>query len=103
MMVAANLSTWPNGKRFHEFLRIADTPEGCSYFASPGGRAVEEFRMKEAGDRRIVFENPAKDFPRRILYWREGNALVARIEGTVNGAEKSESWRFTSSRPAPGS
>jgi len=103
LMVAANLSTWTNGKRFHEFLRIADTPEGCSYFASPGGRPAEEFRMKEAGDRRIVFENPAKDFPRRILYWRDGEALMARIEGTVNGADKSESWRFTSSPPARGS
>ena len=95
LMVAANLSAFPGGKRFHEFLRIADTDAGFSYFASPGGRAPEEFPLKELGDRRVVFENPSKDFPRRILYWRDGDALVARIEGTAQGAPRSEEWRFT--------
>jgi hypothetical protein len=103
MMVAANLSAWAGGKRFHEFLRIADTPEGFSYYASPGGRPAEEFKLLEIGERRVVFENPAKAFPRRILYWRDGDALMARIEGTVDGAAKAEEWRFISARPAGGS
>src|SRR5437764_1018287 len=94
LMVAANLSAWPGGKRFHEFLRIADTPEGFSYYASPGGRAPEEFKLVELGEHRVVFENPAKAFPRRILYWREGDILHARIEGTLEGAAKSEAWQF---------
>ena len=98
MMVAANLSTWPGGRRFHEFLRIADTADAFSYYASPGGRAPEEFRLAELGERRVVFENPAKDFPRRILYWRDGDALVARIEGTRKGEPKSEEWRFRRER-----
>ena len=95
LMVAANLSTWPDGRKTFEFLRIADTAEGFSYFASPGGRAPVEFRMKETGDRRVVFENAAHDFPQRIVYWREGDALAARIEGTIKGAPRSEEWRFT--------
>jgi hypothetical protein len=94
MMVAANLSAWTGGKRFHEFLRIADTPDSFSYYASPGGRPAEEFKLREIGDRRVVFENPEKAFPRRILYWRDGDALMARIEGTVDGAAKSEEWRM---------
>jgi hypothetical protein len=54
-----------------------------------------EFKLKESGDQRIVFENAAHDFPQRILYWRDGDELMARIEGTVKGKERSEAWRFT--------
>ena len=94
LMVAANLTTWANGRKSYEFLRIAETPEGYSYFASPGGKAPVEFKLKEAGERRVVFENAAHDFPQRILYWREGEQLVARIEGTIKGKERGEECRF---------
>ena len=94
LMVAANLTAGPGSKGFHEFLRIADTPDGFSYYASPGGRPPEEFKLLEAGERRVAFENPAKAFPRRILYWRDGDALMARIEGMVDGRERAEEWRF---------
>ncbi len=30
---------------------------------------------------RVVFENTAHDFPQRIIYWKDGNDLRARIEG----------------------
>jgi hypothetical protein len=93
-MVAANLTTWPSGKRTYEFLRIADTPQGMTYFASPGGRPPVEFRLIEAGDQRVAFENLAHDYPQRISYWREGPSLVARIEGTLRGQKRSEEWRF---------
>jgi hypothetical protein len=95
LMVAANLSTGPNGKNFFEFLRIADTAEGFSYFASPGGRAPVEFKLKEQAQGRVVFENAANEYPQRILYWRDGEALRARIEGTVGGKPRSEEWHFT--------
>ena len=98
LLVAANLSTWTSGRKFYEFLRIGETAEGLSYYASPGGRAPVEFKMKELGDRRIVFENPQHDYPQRILYWREGEQLVARIEGHPGGKEKREEWRFDRAR-----
>ena len=94
LMVAANLTIRGRNRRSFEFLRIAETPEGFSYFASPGGRAPVEFKLKEAGDRRVVFENAAHDFPQRILYWREGDSLVARIEGTLKGEPRSMQWNF---------
>ena len=50
--------------------------------------------FQEMGERRVVFENPMHDFPQRILYWRDGDQLVARIEGTVRNAPKHEEWRF---------
>lgn len=101
LMVAANLTTWPNGRKSFEFLRIADTTDGFSYYASPGGKVPVEFRLKESGNRRVVFENPAHDFPQRILYWRDGERLVARIEGTIKGKARSEEWRFSAAPPAP--
>ena len=100
LMVAVNLTTFTSGRKSFEFLRIAETPEGFSYFASPGGRAPVEFKVKEVGDRRVVFENAAHDFPQRILYWRDGEALVARVEGTIKGEAKHQEWRFTAAPPA---
>jgi hypothetical protein len=94
VMVATNLSTFAGGKSTYEFLRIAPSGTGISYFASPGGRAPTEFALKELGEARVVFENPEHAFPRRILYWRDGDALVARIEGTRGGQPLSEEWRF---------
>src|SRR4051794_591430 len=58
-MVAANLTSTRSGRATFEFLRIAKTAAGLSYFASPGGRAPVEFPMKELGERRVVFENPS--------------------------------------------
>ncbi len=98
MMVAANLSTWKSGRKFFEFLRIGETAEGLSYYASPGGKTPVEFRMKELAERKVVFENPQHDFPQRILYWREGEQLVARVEGTAAGKDKREEWRFERQR-----
>lgn len=95
IMVAANLTARANGRRSFEFLRIAETPDGFSYYASPGGKAPVEFRLKDLSERRVVFENAAHDFPQRVLYWREGEQLVARIEGTIKGKERGEEWRFS--------
>ena len=94
LMVAVNLSTFASGRNSYEFLRIAETPDGFSYFASPDGRAPVEFKLKELGERRVVFENAMHDFPQRILYWRDGDALLARIEGKLKGEEKGQQWRF---------
>ena len=94
LMVAVNLTSRPNGRKTFEFLRIADTPEGFSYYASPAGKEPVEFKLKESGNRRVVFENAAHEFPQRILYWREGEELVARVEGKIHDKERSEQWRF---------
>ena len=54
LMVAANLSTWPDGRKTYEFLRI--------------------------------------------VYWRDGDTLAARIEGTVRDQARSKEWRFKPAR-----
>lgn len=93
MMVGASLTTSPSRRSF-EFLRIMQTADGVSYFASPGGRPPVEFKARELGDQRVVFENLDHPFPQRIMYWKEGEVLAARIEGNRNGELRYEEWKY---------
>lgn len=92
-LLGVNHTRNARGVRF-EFLRIAPSAAGYSYFAQPSGRPPTEFPLKETGGQRVVFENPAHDFPQRILYWREGDVLTARVEGVIGGRGESMQWRF---------
>ncbi|HVS02327.1 MAG TPA: DUF6265 family protein, partial [Thermoanaerobaculia bacterium] len=69
------------GRSFFEFLRLEETAAGITYLASPRGRPATPFPLVEVGEQRAVFANPEHDFPQRIVYWREGARLCARIEG----------------------
>ena len=94
LMVAANLSS-RGGRVGFENLRIIKRDGKLIYLASPGGRnPPTEFPLKESGANRAVFENPNHDFPQRIIYKREGDVLIARIEGVIGENEKSKEWRF---------
>ncbi len=64
-----------------EFLRIADVEGTLTYLAQPGGRPPTAFAMTGSGPNWARFENPQHDFPTRIEYRREGDALAAEIAG----------------------
>jgi hypothetical protein len=76
-----------------EFVRIAPHEGGYAYFAQPGGRAPVAFKLVISRPDRVVFENPAHDFPQRVTYERSGETLTARIE-TADG-RNAMSWRYT--------
>ena len=81
-----------------EFLRIAHDKEGrVCYFASPGGKSPPTpFCAVELTGSKVVFENLAHDFPKRILYWLDENGrLHARTEGVMDGKEVAEQWAWT--------
>ena len=40
----------------------------------------------------VAFENPTHDFPQRIIYFKKGDKLCARIEGKMQGKEAAEEW-----------
>ena len=83
-----------------EFLRIEGGPEGIAYVAQPGGHPPTRFALIEQADRRVVFANPAHDFPQRILYWLDAaGALHARVEGPKGGRTVGQEWTWTR-RPA---
>ena len=78
-----------------EFLRIEQQGAQVVYLSMPNGRApATPFPLKEVTGTRAVFENPAHDFPQRIIYWKDGADLRARIEGTMNGKPASEEWHW---------
>jgi hypothetical protein len=79
-----------------EFLRIAANEDGgLSYYSMPNGASPPTaFAMTSHVDQRAVFENPQHDFPQRIIYERDGDTMVARIEGPMEGRTESMQWRF---------
>lgn len=71
-----------------EYLRIAELDGTLSYIAQPGGRPPTVFGRTAGGENWVRFENPDHDFPRRIEYRRDGDALHAEIAGPgEDGAE----------------
>ena len=93
MLIGANLTS-SKGKASFENLRIATSDGGWTYWASPMGRTPVPFRLVEAGMQRAAFANPEHGFPARIVYWREGDELLARIEGTIKDKPAAAEWRF---------
>ena len=78
-----------------EFLRIEQQGDAIVYLSMPNGRSpATPFPLKEVSGTRVVFENPTHDFPQRIIYWKDGADLRARIEGTMNGKAASEEWQW---------
>lgn len=86
MMIGAG-RTVKSGKAVdHEFLRIIEDAGSIFYVAKPTANKDEtRFKLIKATASEIVFENPAHDFPQRVMYRLDGEKLFARIEGTQNG------------------
>lgn len=82
------------GEVSFEVSHIGPTPAGFAYVAQPGGAPPTAFMLIENGPRRAVFANPENDFPTRVIYERDGDALRARIEGEIDGRARSMEWNF---------
>ena len=94
ILVGLHRDVRPDGRAFFEYLRIESGEDGVAYVASPMGRPGTPFALVACGDARAEFENPEHDFPQRIVYAVEGDELVARIEGRVDGESRSSEWRW---------
>ncbi|MEM7245028.1 MAG: DUF6265 family protein [Acidobacteriota bacterium] len=86
------------GRFFFEYLRIEERPDGIVYLASPGGSAPTPFHLVESRGRRVVFENLEHDFPQRIVYWRVGKTLRARVEDASGEKGMDLSWKLEGRR-----
>ena len=97
-LLAGHAVTLENGRVSFEVSHIGPTPGGLAYVAQPGGAPPTAFVVAETGPMRAVFANAENDFPTRVIYERDGDALTARIEGEINGQARSMEWNF---RAAP--
>ena len=97
-LMAGTSVTVRDGRVGFELSRIAPTgpaPDApLAYFAQPEGMAVTVFPVIASAPNRVTFEQPAHDFPKRIVYQRDGDVLSARIEGEIDGETRTVRWRF---------
>ena len=79
----------------YEHLAIERRGGTLVYRATPSGQAPAEFTATAVGVDEVVFENPAHDFPQRIIYRARGtDSLVARIEGPVEGGSRAAEFPY---------
>jgi hypothetical protein len=99
VLLGFGVTTQGDAAKSFEFFRIAKTPTGLSYFASPNAAAPTEFKAIEVCADKVVFENRAHDFPQRVIYAKGANGtLNARIEGMIAGKLKGEDWHYKRDR-----
>jgi hypothetical protein len=80
------------GRTHFEFLRIETDAEGTRYVAQPGGRPPTVFSLSASEAHSAEFRNPEHDFPKRIRYWRNGDALGAAIDDGDGGKAMQFAW-----------
>lgn len=86
MMIGAGRTVRDGKTVDFEFVRIVEEPDGIFYIAKPKSNPGEtRFKLIKSSAAEAIFENPAHDFPQRVMYRRDGDRLAARIEGIQNG------------------
>ena len=82
-----------------EVASITTEPAGVTFTARPQCQPPTAFVLKSGKSGEAVFENPAHDFPQRVIYRRCGQDLCARIEGTMDGKAQAMDWRYKPLKP----
>jgi len=87
-----------------EFMRIAWQDGRWVFLAQPGGGAVTAFPAERVDSDRVVFANPAHDFPKRVIYARpDAGTLRARVDdGHDDGKAMEWTWRRDCDAPPSG-
>ena len=86
MMLGAGQTIRGDSTLEYEQVRIADRGTAVVYYAQPSGQQPAEFVAESVSDTLVIFENPAHDFPQRVIYRKRGaDSLIARVEGMRGG------------------
>ncbi len=96
MMLGTSMTVKGNQMVFFEFFRIEKRESGLVYLAQPKGRPATEFMLTASDHHSATFTNPEHDFPKRIQYRRDGDTLLATIDGASSppqkGAAPAQTW-----------
>jgi hypothetical protein len=82
------------GRTEVEYMRIDEAEGTLVFIALVAGQPPTAFPAISVTAEGVVFENPAHDFPQRVIYRRCGVQLCARIEGMVDGKVRGMDWRY---------
>jgi hypothetical protein len=78
-----------------EFLRIENRKEGIVFLAQPDGNKMIAFRLTAHDANKLVFTNPAHDFPQRIEYRRTGPDTLEATVGMLDGKGQKLAFKYT--------
>ncbi|MBO9574602.1 MAG: hypothetical protein J7494_02585 [Sphingobium sp.] len=92
MMLGSSKTVQGDRTTSFEYLRIGLEGGQATYFGSPQGAPAVAFPQAERTAQRVVFVNAGHDYPQRIAYWRDGDALVAEI--SLADGSKPRMWRY---------
>src|SRR5215467_2425014 len=84
----------------YESVVLREQDGKLAYEAHPSGQPSAVFMSTTIDASTVVFENPTHDYPQRVGYVRNGDSLLAWIDGTANG--KSRRVEFPYRRAACG-
>jgi hypothetical protein len=97
MMLGSSRSGEGTTLRSWEAAQILPDASGTlTYWASPEGGTRVPFRLASRTATEMVFDNPGHDYPQRIRYWRDGDALNAEI--SLLDGSKPMRWHFSAVR-----
>jgi hypothetical protein len=81
--------TISNGKVVgFEYMRIESDAGSTRFIPQPEGAPPVVFTATEVAQNLLVVENPKHDFPQKVVYRREGDALIATISGPGDGGQE---------------
>jgi hypothetical protein len=72
----------------YESVVLREQDGKLAYEAHPSGQPPAVFMASTIEESTVIFENPAHDFPQRVGYKRDGDSLLAWIDGAVNGKSR---------------
>ncbi|HYD25017.1 MAG TPA: DUF6265 family protein [Croceibacterium sp.] len=94
MMLGTSRQGNDDGLLAWEVMRIRSRADGSiELIAQPAGGAPVVFELSGQGRAMIEFSNPTHDYPQRIRYWREGDALNAEI--ALLDGERAMTWAYS--------
>ena len=72
----------------YEWVVLREHDGTLEYEAHPSRQVPAVFTARTATANDVVFENAAHDFPQRVGYTRDGDSLLAWVEGASNGKSR---------------
>ena len=90
VMIGSGRSGTGDRIRSWEAMQILREPGGLAFYGAPGGVGRTRFAARPDGQG-VTFVNAGHDYPQRIRYRREGDALLA--EASLVDGSRAKRWR----------